>query len=162
MKNLKTFSIVIALFAFAAIACNYSTANLSSLTTSKDKEGKQESSAFKTGDTLFAKANVANNGGKVKVKLYLVADDVKGMTKGETLKGSDVTLDIDGDGFAEYNVPVTTGFLPGTYTLNADMINEAGEKKDNKTAKVTVAGAPADAPATEPDTESNSADDSEN
>lgn len=142
--------------AFAALACNFSSANLSSLKTSKDKEGKQEASSFKGGDTLYAQAVVSNNPGKVKVKFYLVADDVKGLTKGETLKGSDVSVDLDGDVPAVYNVPVTAGFLPGTYTLNADMINEAGEKKDSKTAKITVAGGDSTSSATDaPKTDEN-------
>jgi hypothetical protein len=109
------------------------------LKTSKDKDGKTEASSFQNGDTLHGKAIVANNPGKVKVKLYLVADDVKGLTKGETLKGSEVSVDLNGDGTAAYTVPVTEGFLPGSYKLNADMINDAGEKKDSKTANVTIA-----------------------
>ena len=142
MKNLKSFAIV-SVFAVLMVvvqACNFSTANMSSLTTSKDKEGKQTASSFSAGDTLYARAAISNNPGKVKVKFYLVADDVKGMTKGETLKGSNVSADVDGDGAGLYNVPVSAGFLPGTYTLNADMINDSGEKKDSKNAKVTVTG----------------------
>ncbi len=140
MRNLRTFSVIaaFALLIFILQGCSFSTANLSSFKTSKDKDGKEESSSFAPGDTLYGKALVSNNGGKVKVKLYLVADDVKGMTKGETLKGSDVTVDIDGDGAANYSVPVAEGFLPGNYKLNADMINESGEKKDSKTANVTI------------------------
>jgi len=143
MRNLRTFSVasLLALFVFAAIGCNVSTANLSSLKTSKDKDGKTESAGFKSGETLYAKAAVSNNPGKVKVKLYLVADNVKGMTAGDTLKGSEVTVDVDGDGWASYSVPVSEAFAAGTYKLNADMINDAGEKKDSKTAAVTIAEA---------------------
>lgn len=157
MKNLKTISIAstFALLFFILQGCNFSTANLSSLTTSKDKAGKESSSSFKSGDTLFGQAVVSNNPGKVKVKLYLVAEDAKGLTKGETLKGSEVSVDLDGDGTASYSVPVTEGFPAGNYQLNADMINDAGEKKDSKTAKVTITAAPkpeappADAPKTD-------------
>jgi hypothetical protein len=155
MKNLKITLVVnlFMLFILMMQGCSFSTANMSSLETSKDKEGKQKSSTFKSGDTLYAKANIANNPGKVKVKYYLVADDVKGVNKGETLKGSDVSVDLDGDGVASYNVPVAPGFPGGTYTLNADMINENGEKKDSKTAKVTVEAAAAP-PAVAPDADS--------
>lgn len=143
---------VLALAFIVLQGCNVSTANLSSLKTSTDKDGKTESTSFKTGDTLNAKAQVSNNPGKVKVKFTLVADDVKGMTKGDTLKGSDVTVDIEGDGVASYTVPVSPGFLAGTYTLNADMLNDAGEKKGNKSAKVTVTQiAPPAAPKAEDD-----------
>lgn len=164
MKNLKIVSITMLVLAFVTLACNFSTANLSSLKTSKDKDGKEETTSFKVGDTLFAKATVSNNGGKVKVKLYLVADDVKGAAKGETIKGTEVSVDIDGDGFASYNVPM---IAPGSYTLNADMINDAGEKKDNKSAKITVTGdaaptAPAgDAPKTDDSANTESSDSDE-
>ncbi len=142
MKKINVISVtsLIAILLFVTIGCNFSTANMSSLNTSKDAEGKEIASEFKSGDTLYANAKIGNNPGKVKVKYYLVADDVKGLTKGETLKGSDVSVDIEKDGVAKYNVPVAPGFLPGTYTLNADMLNEEGEKKDSKTAKVTVSG----------------------
>ncbi len=130
--------IVLALSFVALQGCSLSTANLSSFKTSTDKDGKTEATSFKTGDTLYGKAQVSNNPGKVKVKFYLVAEDVKGMTKGDTLKGSDVTVDIDGDQVANYTVPVSPGFLAGTYKLNADMLNEGGEKKDSKTVNVTV------------------------
>jgi len=60
------------------------------------------------------------------------------LTKGDTLKGSEVTVDIDGDGKGQYSVPVSAALLAGTYKLNADMLNEKGEKKDGKSANVTV------------------------
>jgi hypothetical protein len=161
MKNISTLvvGIVLAISFIAVQACNFSTANLSSLKTSTDKDGKTESSSFKTGDTLNGKAQVSNNPGKVKVKFTLVAEDVKGLTKGETLKGSDVTVEVSGDGVANYTVPVSAGFLAGTYKLNADMMNEAGEKKDSKSANVTVTQtAPAAAPKSE-DAEDDAKDD---
>ena len=128
---------VLALFIMAA-GCNFSTANLTGLTTSTDKEGKTPSTSFKTGDTIYGKAPVANNPGKVKVKFALIAEDAKGLTKGETLKGSDVEVSIDGDGAATYNVNVVSAFPAGTYKLNADMLNDKGEKKDSKSVNITV------------------------
>jgi len=119
-------------------ACSLSTANLSSFKTSTDKDGKTEASSFKTGDTLYGKAQVSNNPGKVKVKFYWVAEDVKGATKGETLKGSEVSVDIEGDRSADYSLPITPALPAGTYMLNADMLNDAGEKKGSKSVKVTI------------------------
>lgn len=128
---------VLALFIIAA-GCSFSTANLSGVTTSTDKEGKTPSTSFKTGDTIYAKAPVANNPGKVKVKFYMTAEDVKGMTKGDTLKGSEVEVNIDGDGTATFNVNVVPALPAGSYKLNADMLNDKGEKKDSKSATLTV------------------------
>lgn len=122
----------------AGFACSISTANLGDLKTSTDKEGKTGTGSFKSGDTLYGNVAVQNNPGKVKVKFSLVAEDVKELKKGDVLKGSDVTIDIDGDKMASYNVPVSAGFPGGKYKLNAEMINEQGEKKDSKSVDVTV------------------------
>lgn len=140
MKNKLSLLLGLSTLVFVALACNMSTANMPSLTTSTDDGGKSTTSSFKGGDTLHAQAPIANNPGTVKVKFVLKADDVKGLAKGEALKGSDVAVDIKGDGVAKYKVPVGPGMPEGKYTLEADMINEAGEKKDGKTTSITVTG----------------------
>lgn len=134
MKNVRATSmaIIVALLVFAAIGCSVSTANLSSLKVSKDKEGKTEATSFKAGETFYGRAIVANNPGKVKVK-FTLADP-----KGEAMKGADVNVDIDGEGTATYTLATTEEMPAGTYKLTADMINDAGEKKDSKTATVTL------------------------
>lgn len=138
MKNKLSLFIALLALVVVAMACNMSTANMSGLTTSTDDGGKSASSSFKTGDTIHAQAPIANNPGTVKVKFALKADDAKGLTKGEVVKGSEVSVDIKGDGFGKYSLPVTAGLPAGKYTLEADMINEAGEKKDGKTTSITV------------------------
>lgn len=134
MKKTNMFSIgiIFAVAMFLMLACNASTANMSSLKTSTDKEGKSETNKFKIGDTMYGNAAISNNPGKVKVKLYLVD------SKGETLKGTDVSVDLEGDAVAKYNLTLPEGMAPGTYKLNADMMNEAGEKKDSKSVDVTI------------------------
>jgi hypothetical protein len=134
MKNLQRImlSATLAALAIIAVGCSFSTANMSSLKVSTDKEGTHESTSFKPGETIYAKAQISNNGGKVKVKLYLTSAD------NQPLKGSEVSVDIDGDRSADYNLPVVEGMPAGSYTLHADMINENGEKKDGKTAAIKV------------------------
>ncbi len=122
----------VASFILMAQACSFSTANLSSFKVSNAKDGA-DTAAFHHGDTIYGKASVSNNPGKVKVKLYLTDD------KGATLKGSDVSLDVDGDAPAMYSLPVTEGVPAGSYKLNADMMNDSGEKKDSKSAAITIA-----------------------
>lgn len=162
MRKFGLFTIAgfLALTIFMAQGCNFSTANLSSLKTSKDADGKTEASSFTTGETLYANAVVANNPGKVKVKFQLLAEDVKGINKGEMLKGSDVTVDIPGDGVAKYSVPVSPALPAGSYKLNADMMNEDGEKKDSKTANVTITQTAPAAP-TGPSSDANSTSDTD-
>lgn len=139
MKNtgISLFISLIALV-FVALACNMSTANLSGLTTSTDKEGKTASSTFKTGDTIYGRAPVANNPGKVKVKFTLTAEDVQGKTKGEAMKGAEAEVDLESDGIATYTLPVVSALPSGKYKLTADMLNDKGEKKDSKSADITV------------------------
>jgi hypothetical protein len=141
---LSVFLVTLALF-LATVACNWSTANLSSFATSKDKDGKQATTSFKAGDTIYATAQVSNNGGKVKVNLSVVAEDAKGLKKGETLKGSEVSLDIEGDQSAKYNLPLPEGFPGGKFKVVAEMLNDANEKKDSKSVDITIeAGKPAE------------------
>lgn len=133
MKNLKTFSIALCLLVFIALGCNFSTANMSSLKVGKDKAVSSETTNFKPGDTIYGIAAVSNNPGKVKVN-FTLADST-----GKTLPGSEVSLDIDGDGTANYTLPLPDSFDTGSYKLTADMLNESGEKKDSKTVNITVA-----------------------
>jgi hypothetical protein len=142
MKNnrLISMSLPFVVLLFVIIGCNFSSANMSSLTTSTDKEGKNSASSFKAGDTLYATATISNNPGKVKVTTYLVAEDAEGMSKGDTVKGSEVTVELDGSGVSNYSLPINEALPPGKYKLQADMINDAGEKKDSKTAEIKIEG----------------------
>ena len=131
-------AIVLVFIVVAALGCNFSTVNMSSLKTFTDEAGKTEATNFKAGDTIYGKAQISNNPGKVTVKMSLAADDAKGMTKGETIKGSEVTVNLDGDGVAIYTLPIPSSAPAGTYNFNADLINEAGEKKDGKTTALSI------------------------
>jgi hypothetical protein len=141
MKTRITFFGICALAAAFVVlqACSFSTANMSSLKTSTDKDGKNASSNFKGGDTLYAQAEIANSMSKVTVKFALTAEDVKGMTKGDAVKGTDVNVELPSSGTATYTLPIPAGVPGGTYKLTADMLNDKGEKKDSKTATITVA-----------------------
>ena len=144
MKNKFTLFIALAALAAAAIGCSMSTANMSSFTTSKDKDGKQASTTFKAGETLYANAEIANSGSKTTTRFYLVADaDAPGVKKGETVKGTEVKVDLPSSGTAQYSLPIPAGIASGKFTLNAEMLDEKGEKKDSKSASITIEGAPA-------------------
>ena len=156
MKNTFTLFIALAALAFVALACNFSTANMSSFKTSKDKDGKQEASSFKGGDTLYANAVISNAGGKTTTRFYLVADDSPVAKKGETVKGSEVKVDLPSAGTAQYSLPIPDG-VSGKFTLNAEMLDEKGEKKDSKSAPVSIEASAA--PASPADTTKSDKDD---
>lgn len=155
VKNLTGFALVAIILFTAAFACNVSTANLASLKTSKEKDGA-ETTTFKAGDTIYGNAAVANNGGKVSVKLYLTVEDAPGMKKGETIPNSEAKVDLDGDGVAKYNYPTFASTKGGKFNLVAEMYNDSGEKKDSKTVAITVE--PGSAPASD-DKKSDDGDD---
>ena len=138
-------SIVTALFVFAA-ACSFSTANMSSFETSKDKEGKTKSTTFKAGETIYANAVISNAPGKTTTKIYINDD------KGKLLPGSDVKVELASSGTAAYNLPLPASFPGGKFTVVADMLDDKGEKKDSKSVAITVeAGAPPPPPAASAD-----------
>lgn len=129
-------SIITALFAFVA-ACSFSTANMSSFETSKDKDGKTKSTTFKAGETIYANAVIANAPGKTTTKIYINDD------KGKLLPGSDVKVELASSGTAAYNLPIPASFAGGKFTIVADMLDDKGEKKDSKNVAITIeAGAP--------------------
>lgn len=131
-SNIASLSIVLAICVFAVLGCSMSTANLSSLKTSTDAAGAQETKTFKPGDTINGIAAVSNNPGTVKVNFTMLD------SKGAVLKGSEVSVELKGDGTAKFSAPVSEALPAGNYKLNADMLNESGEKKDNKSADITI------------------------
>ncbi|MGD9628314.1 MAG: hypothetical protein AB7V18_03630 [Pyrinomonadaceae bacterium] len=138
MKNILSTLTAVTALTIVALACSASTANMSSLKVSKDEEGKQETTKFKPGDTIYAVATISNAPGKTTTKFRLKADNVSGITKGEVIKGSEVSVDLTTSGTTTFTLPIPASAPDGTYILEADMHNEAGEKKDGKTSTITI------------------------
>lgn len=144
VRNKFQLVVSIATLLAVGIACNMSTANMSSFKVGKDAAVKQESANFKTGETIYGIATISNAPGKTTVKFHLAADDVAGMTKGEQVRGANVDVVVpDGGGTATYSVPIPTAAPGGKYILTADMHNEEGERKDGKTVALTIEGSKA-------------------
>ena len=122
------------------LACNFSasTANLSGLKLSKDKEAATETSGFGASDTVYAVATVSNAPGAVKVTGRLVFDQVEGEQSGP-VPGLEKTLDLPSSGTATYTfTPPPSGWPKGKYKVEAVMLNDQGEKKDEKSAGFSV------------------------
>jgi hypothetical protein len=145
-KQNSNFFLALGLLATFVLACSFSagTANLSSMKVGREAnekgELKEETNSFKPTDKVYAVAQVSNNGGKVKVKFRTVVEDAKGLKGGEAINGSEVTLDVDGSRPAIYNLGIPAGFPNGRYRVEAEMLNDKGEKKDEKSATFTVSG----------------------
>ena len=123
-----------------ALACNFSasTANISSLKISKDKAGSTETSTFAPPDTVYAVATISNAPDKLKAKGRLSAEQVEGLDAGP-IPGLETTLELPGSATATFTFTAPpSGWPPGRYKVDVEMLNEAGEKKDEKSATFTV------------------------
>lgn len=135
MKKKIIFSLgATVLFAMLMLSgCEVSTANMSGLKTATDREGKSETTKFKPGDTFYGIATISNNPGTVKVKFYWTDP------KGSPIKQTEMTVDANGSGNVNMNIPINDAMPPGEYKITAEMLNSSGEKKDSKTANFTIA-----------------------
>lgn len=124
-----------------ANACSFTTANISSLKLSQDKEGKTEASSFGPHDTVYARAVVSNVPSKVTVKLRFITEKVEGQTENAPVPQFDKSFDLPRDGEVTYFVsPPPAGWPAGKYRIEASMFIESGEQKDQKTASFDVSG----------------------
>src|SRR5437667_9315265 len=128
------------LLLIANMACNFSvsTANMSSLKLGRDEKITQETSSFSPADTVYAVATISNAPGKVKVRGRLAFEDVPGEQPGP-IPGLEATVDLPGSGTATFTFsPPSDGRAKGKYKVEAAMLNENGEQKDQKAASFTV------------------------
>ncbi|MBX3283553.1 MAG: hypothetical protein KF756_13900 [Acidobacteria bacterium] len=139
MRHAGSLLIVAAVLFTAAFACNMSTANLASLKTGKNADVTSPSANFAAGDTIYAVAEIANNPGKVKVKMYLQVENMKGVPSGTVIDNSVVELNIDGDALAKYHYETLSSTVGGTFKMVAEMYDESGEKKDSKSETIIIA-----------------------
>ena len=139
MRNTKLNSVAAIGLLFAVVfACNFSTANLSSVKVGKDKAVNTEASTFAGSDPIYVVATVSNAPGKVKVKGRLLIEDVPGQETGP-VPGLDKTLDLDGSGTATYSfTPPPSGWPKGKYKIEVTLMDDSGAQKDQKTSIVTV------------------------
>lgn len=123
-----------------ALACNFSatTANISSLKLSKQKDASAETAAFAATDTVYAVATISNASEKLKAVGRLSAEQVDGLDAGP-IPGAETTLELPGSATATFTfTPPDGGWPAGRYKVDVMMLNESGEQKDQKSATFTV------------------------
>ncbi|HEX8492007.1 MAG TPA: hypothetical protein VF658_04140 [Pyrinomonadaceae bacterium] len=143
--SVKRWSLVCAvcLLLVSATACKFSftTANISSLKLSKNKDASSTDSSFGPRDTIYAVAEVSNAPGKLKLKGRLLVDNIEGYQSGMVVPGAETTIDLPGSATGTFTFTPNAGGWPnGSYKVEVDMLTEDGEKKDQKTATFTVSG----------------------
>lgn len=140
-KSRWSLALGVGMIFLVVLACNWSSANISSFKISKDEDGKTEASNFGPGDKVYAVAVISNNPGKQSVTFRLLYDDVKGQKAGELVQNMEKTLEIDGSRPAVFWVTLPpAGFPNGRYKIDVVMKNEKGEQKDQKSGTFTVSG----------------------
>ena len=131
--------LVLGLILTTACGCEFTSANISSLKLSRDKEGTVETNTFAPGDTIYAKATVSNVPSKVTLKFRLVAEKVEGEAENLPVPGTEYSREFPTDGWATYNVTAPTrGWPAGKYRLEVRMFVESGAQKDQRDAIFTV------------------------
>lgn len=133
-------AIVAALTLTFVSACSFTTANISSMKLSKDKEGKSETNTFAPTDSIYALATVSNVPSKVTLKFRLFTEDVVGQPKNQPVPQFDISLDLPSSGVGTYSLtPPPAGWPAGKYRIDVAMLIESGEQKDQETTSFTVA-----------------------
>ena len=130
----------VALILTVATACSFTTANISGIKLSKDKEGTMVTDTFAPTDSIYALATVSNVPSKVTLKFRLVTEDVVGQPKNTPVPNFDTSIDFPGDGVGTFSLsPPTAGWPAGKYKIDVTMHVESGEQKDQESISFTVA-----------------------
>ncbi len=137
-RNRINATLALGLLFALVVACNMSTANISSLKLGKDKTASQEASTFGADETIYAVAVVSNAPGKVKVKGALAFEDVEGQKPGP-IPGLEKTLDLESSGTATFTfTPPPSGWPKGKFKVEVTLMDESGAQKDQKSATFSV------------------------
>ena len=135
-----TIFLTVLLLSVAGCKVSCTTANISGLKFSKDKEGNVETNSFAPQDTIYATAAVSNAPSKVTLKFRLITEKVEGQPENQAVPNFDKSLDLPGNGYGYFTLtPPPAGWPVGRYRVEVDMLIESGEQKDQETGTFTVA-----------------------
>jgi hypothetical protein len=130
---------LIVLAAAVSASCSFTTANISELKLSKDKEGKTATTDFSPRDEIYALATVSNVPSKVTLKFRLITEKVEGQPENQPVAKFDTSIEMPRDGIGTYSLsPPTAGWPAGKYRIEVTMHIESGEQKDSESATFTV------------------------
>jgi hypothetical protein len=137
-KTSVNMALALGLLMAVALACNFTTANISNVKIGKDKAVSQESTTFGGNDAVYVVATISNAPGKVKVKGRVNFEDVEGQKPGP-VPGLETTVDLDGSGTAIYTfTPPPEGWPKGKYKVDVILTTDSGEQKDLKSVSFTT------------------------
>lgn len=131
---------VLGIFLLFAMACSFSTANLSELKFGKDKDATGAGTTFNPTDEIFAVTAVNNASGQHKVKFRLLFDKVEGAQSGTVAYKVEKETTVEDSRAIWLNFSVPGGFVPGSYKFETILTGEDGKELDRKTGSFTITG----------------------
>lgn len=147
VKRSTLLGLTLSLLFVASCKVGCTTANISSLKFSKDKDGNNETKEFSPTDTIYIIAPISNNASKVTVKFRIIAEKVEGMPENSPLPKLEASYDQEGSGYRPYILtPEPGGMRPGRYRVEVAMLYN-GEQKDQKSDTFTIKGGAPSSPA---------------
>ncbi len=138
-KNLFSFLIALTALMIVVIGCDMGPSRIDSLKTSKDKDGKESSTTFKNDEPITAIAKLTSFSGKAKVKGYMTAEeDMDGLKKGQTIEGTEKTIEINDDEVAQFTFSLGENFPAGKYKITAELLAEEGKVQNSQSVEITI------------------------
>ncbi len=138
--------LAIGVLVFIAMACSFTTANISSFNFGKNETATPPTTTFDVGEKIYAVSMVSNTSGKHKMKFKVFYENVQGKGKSEEAMNKEIDFESSRPVFLYFTAP-----LPGEYKVEAALFDESGKEIDKKSGTVTVkGGAPTSTTSTEP------------
>ena len=132
--------VLCAVAALSACSFSFSTAHISALRLSKEKNGTAEVTSFGVHDPIHAFGEVSNAPGKFTVKWRLFIEKVAGEKDNSPIPSLDKQFDLPGSGTSNYDLtPGPEGWPPGKYRIEFSMLDE-NDKKDEKSVSFEIGG----------------------
>ncbi|HVF45949.1 MAG TPA: hypothetical protein VNA17_00135 [Pyrinomonadaceae bacterium] len=111
----------------------FTTANISKFEVGKNDTAEPRVTTFDAGEKAFAVATVSNTSQKHKMAFKVTFENVEGQSKGTEILSN--SIDFEG------SRPVWYGFtlpLPGEYTVEASLLDDAGKTIDTESTVITI------------------------
>lgn len=150
MKTKINLIIATCVLVFIALACSFTTANISSFNFGKNEKAEPPTTTFDINDKIYAVTVVSNTSAKHKMKFKVTYENVQGKNKGEEFASKDIDFESARPVYLYFNVPA-----PGDYRVDATLVAEDGKELDKKTGTFTVKG---EAPKTSTETKKTDSD----
>ena len=126
--------------AVALNGCSFSTAHISEMRLTKEKNGTDAVTSFGAHDPIHAFGEVSNVPGKVTVMWHMFVEKVEGETDNSPIPSLDKSFVLPSSGTSNYDLtPGPDGWPPGKYRIEFTMLDENG-KKDQKAVSFDIKG----------------------